>query len=65
MNGFDDNRDEVNCVLARNTAWRSGDNVWFVMYAARDISEGEFLMWKYNPFAGASLSVRGKPYSFD
>ena len=65
MNGFDENRHEVNCVLDRHTAWRSGDNVWFVMYAKRDISEGEFLMWKYNPSAGAGLSVRGKTYSFD
>ena len=65
MNGFDDHRDEINCWLDRNKAWRIGDDVWFVMYARRDISEGEFLMWKYNPYAGSNLLDHGISYRFD
>jgi len=65
MNGFDDLREEVNCTLNRNTAWKYGDDVWFVVYANRDIAEGEFIMWKYNPYAGSGLLAHGKPYSFE
>jgi hypothetical protein len=39
--------------------------VWFVVYANRDIAEGEFIMWKYNPYAGSGLLAHGKPYSFE
>jgi hypothetical protein len=65
MNGFDNLISEINCRLDRHSAWRGGGDVWFVMYARRDTSEGEFLMWKYNPFAGASLRIPGVSISFD
>ena len=42
-----------------------GDDVVYILYANRDIEEGEFLMWKYNHRAGASLLIPGLSFSFD
>jgi hypothetical protein len=51
INDFNNFRFEIKGKLDRHSAWRSGDDVWFVMYGRRDISEGAFLMRKYNQFA--------------
>ena len=65
MNGIDEISWKVNCNLDRHSAWSNGEDVWFVLYANRDIAAGEFLMWKYNHRAGASLLIPGVSFSFD
>jgi hypothetical protein len=65
MNGMDEVCWEVNCTLDRQSAWLSGEDVVYVLYANRDIEAGEFLMWKYNHRAGASLLIPGLSFSFD
>jgi hypothetical protein len=65
MNGIDQVLWEVNCKLDRQSAWLHGEDVVYVLYANRDIEAGEFLMWKYNHRAGASLLIPGLTFSFD
>jgi hypothetical protein len=66
MNGRDGDGHDVNCTLDRHSAWRDeAGRVWFLLKANRDISEGEWLMWKYDWRAGAGLSGQGAAYTFD
>jgi hypothetical protein len=65
MNGIDEISWRINCHLDRQTAWLSGEDVVYVLYANRDIEAGEFLMWKYNHQAGASLLIPGIQFNFD
>jgi hypothetical protein len=66
MNGRDGDGPDVNCTLDRHSAWKDeAGRVWFLLRANRDISEGEWLMWKYDWRAGAGLSGQGAAYTFD
>ena len=65
MNGIDEQSWQINCNLDRQSAYLIGDDVVYILYANRDIEEGEFLMWKYNHRAGASLLIPGLSFSFD
>ena len=45
---------DANISIDRMAFWRDGKGLIFLpMFAKRDIEHGEFLHWKYDPFAGA------------
>ena len=40
--------------LKRDDFWTGSDGILYIaMYATRDVAAGQFLRWRYNPFAGA------------
>ena len=66
MNGRDGVGLDVNCDLDRTSAWLDDEGgVWFVIRANRDITAGEWLMWKYNWMAGAGIAIPGLMFAFE
>lgn len=66
MNGYEGRGHDINCRLDRGSAWRDENGgVWFVLYANRNIEEGEFLMWNYDWKSGPGVGIEGVTYSFD